>query len=73
MLFNFVLVWLYKYFDLIVTGVTYKDKTRVWRIKNTDKVIYAWNKKILSSSKNSKFCKQEIYKNDHIIDIHVNT
>ena len=23
--------------------------------------------------KNSKFCKQEIYKNDHIIDIHVNT
>ena len=30
-------------------------------------------KKMLSLSKNSKFCKQEIYKNDHIIDIHVNT
>ena len=30
-------------------------------------------KKILSFSKSSKFCKQEIYKNDHIIDIHVNT
>ena len=37
------------------------------------KVIYAWDKKILSFSKKSKFCKQEIYKNDHIIDIHVNT
>jgi hypothetical protein len=37
-------------------------------------VIYAWDKKkILSFSKNSKFCKQEIYKNDHIIVIHVNT
>ena len=40
---------------------------------NTAKVIYAWDKKILSFSKNPKFCKQEIYKNDHIIDIHVNT
>ena len=30
-------------------------------------------KKILSFSINSKFCKQEIYENDHIIDIHVNT
>ena len=42
-------------------------------VPNTAKVIYAWDKKILSFSKNSKFCKQEIYKNDHIIDIHVNT
>ena len=29
--------------------------------------------KILSFSKNSKFCKQEVYKNDHIIDIHIET
>ena len=42
-------------------------------VPNTAKVIYAWNKKILSFSKNSKFCKQEIYKNDHIIDNHANT
>ena len=40
---------------------------------NTAKVIYAWDKKILTFSKNSKFCKQKIYKNDHIIDIHVIT
>ena len=40
---------------------------------NTAKVIYSWGKKILSFSNNSKFCKQKIYKNDHIIDIHVNT
>ena len=42
-------------------------------VPNTAKVIYAWDKKILSFSKNSKFFKQKIYKNDHIIDIHVNT
>ena len=42
-------------------------------VPNTAKVIYTWDKKILSFSKNSKFCKQEIDKNDHIIDIHVNT
>ena len=39
-------------------------------MSNTVKVIYAWDKKILSFSKNSKFCKQEMYENDHIIDIH---
>ena len=38
---------------------------------NTTNVIYAWDKKILSFSKNSKFYKQAIYKNDHIIDIDV--
>ena len=32
-----------------------------------------WNMIIPSFSKNSKFCKQEIHTNDHIIDIHVNT
>ena len=37
------------------------------------KVIFACDEEILSFLKNSKFCKQEIYKNDHIIDIHVNT
>ena len=42
-------------------------------VPNTAKVIYAWDKNILSISKNSYFCKQEIYKNDHIIDIYVNT
>ena len=42
-------------------------------VPNTAKEIYAWNKKILSFSKKSKYCKQEIYKNDHIIDIRVNT
>ena len=31
MLFNFVLVWLYKYFDMSVTGESYVDETRVWR------------------------------------------
>ena len=41
-------------------------------VPNTGKLIYAWEKKILSFSKNSKFCKKEIYKNDRIIDIHVN-
>ena len=29
-------------------------------VPNTAKVIYAWVKKIISFSKNSKFCKQEI-------------
>ena len=33
MLFNFVLVWLYNYFDPGVTGESYVDKTRVSRIK----------------------------------------
>ena len=42
-------------------------------VPNTAKVIYAWDKKILSFSKSLKFCIQEIYNNDHIIDIHVNT
>ena len=40
---------------------------------NEANVVYPWDKKILSFSKNSKFCKQEICENDHIIDIHVNT
>ena len=30
-------------------------------------------RKSLVFFENSKFCKQEIYKNDHIINIHVNT
>ena len=30
MLFNFVLVWLYKCFDMSVTDDTYVDETRVW-------------------------------------------
>ena len=30
---NFVLVWLYNYFDLSVTDESYVDETRVWRIK----------------------------------------
>ena len=30
MLFNFVLVWLYKYFDMSVTDEGYVDETRVW-------------------------------------------
>ena len=42
-------------------------------VPNTAKVIYAWDKKILSFSKISKFGKLEIYKNDHIIDINFNT
>ena len=33
MLFNFVLVWLYKYFDMSVTDESYVDETRVWRTK----------------------------------------
>ena len=41
-------------------------------VPNTAKVIYAWDKKILSFPKNSNCCKREINKNDHIIDIHVN-
>ena len=32
MLFNFVLVWLYNYFDLSVTDESYVDETCVWRI-----------------------------------------
>ena len=32
MLFNFVLVWLYEYFDMSVTD-NYVDETRVWRTK----------------------------------------
>ena len=42
-------------------------------VPNTAKVIFAWDKKILSFSKSSKFFIRKIYKNDHIIDIHVNT
>ena len=42
-------------------------------LPNTAKVIYAWGKKILRFSTNSKFFKEELYENDHIIDIHVNT
>ena len=30
MLFNFVLVWLYKYFDISVTDESYVDETLVW-------------------------------------------
>ena len=33
MLFNFVIVWLNKYFDMSVTGESYVDETRVWRTK----------------------------------------
>ena len=34
MIFNFVLVWLYKYFDMSVTAdESYVDETRVWRTK----------------------------------------
>ena len=33
MLFNVVLVWLYKYFDMSVTDESYVDETRVWRTK----------------------------------------
>ena len=33
MLFNFLLVWLYNYFDVSVTDESYVDETRVWRIK----------------------------------------
>ena len=33
MLFTFVLVWLYKYFDMSVTDESYVDATRVWRTK----------------------------------------
>ena len=33
MFFNFVLVWLYKYFDMSVTDESYVDETRVWRTK----------------------------------------
>ena len=32
-LHNFVLVWLYKYFDMSVTGESDVDETRVWRTK----------------------------------------
>ena len=35
--------------------------------KSTAKVVYAWDKKILCFSKKSKFWKQEIHKNDHIL------
>ena len=31
MFFNFVRVWLYKYFDMSVTDESYVDETRVWR------------------------------------------
>ena len=30
---KFVLVWLYKYFDMSVTDESYVDETRVWRTK----------------------------------------
>ena len=33
MLFNFVIVWLDKYFDMSVTDEFYVDETRVWRTK----------------------------------------
>ena len=33
MLFNFVLVWLYNYFDLSEAAESYVDETHVWRIK----------------------------------------
>ena len=33
MLYNFVLVWLYNYFDMSVTDESYVDETRVWRTK----------------------------------------
>ena len=42
-------------------------------VPNTAKVIYARNKNILSISNNVGFFKQLIYKNYHIIDVHVNT
>ena len=33
MLFTFVLIWFYKYFDMSVTDESYVDETRVWRTK----------------------------------------
>ena len=33
MLFNFVFVWLFNYFDMSVTDESYVDETRVWRTK----------------------------------------
>ena len=33
MLLNFYSFWLHNYFDLSVTDESYKDETRVWRIK----------------------------------------
>ena len=42
-------------------------------VPNTAWVIYAWDEKILRFYKYLKFYIQVIYKNDHIIDIHVNT
>ena len=33
LLFDFVFVWLYKYFDMSVTDESYEDETRVWRTK----------------------------------------
>ena len=32
-IYNFALVWLYKYFDMSVTDESYVDETRVWRTK----------------------------------------
>ena len=42
-------------------------------VPNMPKVIYAWDKKILSISINSHFSEQYIHNIDHIVDIHVNT
>ena len=33
MLFNFVFVWMYKYFDMSVTDESYVDGTSIWRTK----------------------------------------
>ena len=33
LLYNFVLVWLYEYFDMSVTDESYVDETLVWRTK----------------------------------------
>ena len=33
MLFNFVVVWLYKYFDMSVTDESNVDETHDWRTK----------------------------------------
>ena len=46
MLFNFVLVWLYKYFDMSVTDESYVDETRVLRTKlytgTFDNYLHHW-------------------------------
>ena len=54
-------------------NTNWRKHGKIWRKwAPNSKVIYACDNKILRISKNSYFCKQEIYKNDHTTDIHVN-